>query len=206
MVNEVKKVKVQSMVDEIFRVSKLGGSHVVPIKTGILRLVFDYDKLNEYGKIIVDNVKVCVPIGSKLGQCDKIITDEIEMRKLYAKEFVEYCRRKNDYSAYNFIFWSLMVLTVDDSNKEEYLSIICDFVKMFMITDEEVKDIVSMIKIIYGQSDFDELSQAYRNMDSVLSYNKRKDALRKCIKSPKILSVFSEVFLLYVGISGEHVS
>lgn len=216
MVNEVKKVKIQRLVNEIDGIRQNFGSNSYR-QTGTLRLVFDYDKLNDYGKIIVDNVIMGVPMSyeSKIGQYKGLTntntTNDIEMRKIFAKEFVAYCRSRHEYyrgtmdHAYYFIFWSLMVLTVDDSNKEENLSVICDFVKMFMITDEEVKDIVSIIKIVYEQSEYDELSRQYPSESYDSLRKKRAKALNECIKSSQVLRVFSELFELYLGIKGEDV-
>ena len=53
--------------------------------------------------------------------------------------------------SYRFIFWSLFILTVDKTNAEEYLSTICDFAKMFKITNEEFKSIIDLIKCIYNR-------------------------------------------------------
>ena len=47
------------------------------------------------------------------------------------------------------MFWSLMILAVDDEDKEEYLSLICDFAKMLKISDEEMMDLVRIIQMIY---------------------------------------------------------
>lgn len=216
--NEVKKIKVQRMVKEICDAREsVGGKYDSKI-SGILRLVFDYDKLNDYGKIIVDSVGMSGPMDSesKIGGI-KILTSAnttncVEVRKIFAEEFVKYCRRDSSYlrgrmdNAYYFIFWSLMVLTVDNSNKEENLSVICDFVKMFMITDEEVKDIISIIKIVYEQSEYAELSRQYPSGEYYSLQKKRAKALNECIKSSKVLRVFSELIALYLDIKGEDVA
>ena len=216
--NEVKKIKMQRMVKEICGVRQRVGSIYDSEISGILRLVFDYDKLNDYGKIIVDSVGMRGPTAneSKIGGV-KILTNAnttncIEVRKIFAEEFVKYCRQDGSFlrgrmdNAYYFIFWSLMVLSVDDSNKEENLSVICDFVKMFMITDEEVKDIISIIKIVYEQSEYAELSRQYPSGETYSLQKKRAQALNKCIKSSKVMRVFSELFELYLDVKGEAVA
>lgn len=55
--------------------------------------------------------------------------------------------------ALRFIFWALMILTVDDNDRDEKLTLICDFIKMLDITDEEVSDLINVIKMIYKKTD-----------------------------------------------------
>lgn len=69
-----------------------------------------------------------------------------------SKLFIQLCRAKNNKAeGYKFIFWSLMILTVDKNNSVEYLSIICDFAKMLQITAEEFEDIIYEVKYAYNQ-------------------------------------------------------
>lgn len=49
---------------------------------------------------------------------------------------------------YIFLFWSLMILTVDESQQDK-LPLICDFARMMNITDEEMMDLVNVIRYIY---------------------------------------------------------
>ena len=49
-----------------------------------------------------------------------------------------------------FLFWSLMILTVDQSQKDK-LPLICDFARMMNITDEEMMDLVNVIRYIYHE-------------------------------------------------------
>ena len=44
-----------------------------------------------------------------------------------------------------------MVLTVDKTDEEKHLSIICDIAKMLNISDDEMKDISDVIQFIYGK-------------------------------------------------------
>lgn len=59
--------------------------------------------------------------------------------------------------AYRFIFWAMMVLVVDDTDKEEHLSAICDFARMLRLTDDEVLDIANVIKIVTQDETAEEL-------------------------------------------------
>ncbi len=132
-----------------------------------LSVIYDYDKLNSYGKIIME--QIC--------EMDKDETKDYEEDYevfLHQKEFVENCKdmeyrmkaakalvvklnEEDNGKTINFgkpkkisfIFWSLMILAVDDVDKEEHLSLICDFAKMLKISDEEMMDIVQVIRVIY---------------------------------------------------------
>lgn len=72
-----------------------------------------------------------------------------------SKEFIKICREE-DYdtqASYRFIFWALLVLTVDKNKAQEYLSLICDFAKMLKITNDEFEDIIHVIKCVYNVED-----------------------------------------------------
>lgn len=58
---------------------------------------------------------------------------------------------ENIQEKYTFIFWALMILTVDKTDAEEHLSLICDYAKMLDITEDEFDDIVRIVKFIYNQ-------------------------------------------------------
>lgn len=87
--------------------------------------------------------------------------NNIKTRLEAAKSFIKYrtiedaahkvIDGNNLKESYRFIFWSLFILTVDKYNAEEYLSTICDFAKMFKITNEEFKSIIDLIKCIYNR-------------------------------------------------------
>lgn len=69
-----------------------------------------------------------------------------------ARKFVKHFKEsENVAERYQFIFWALMILTVDKTNAEGHLSLICDYAEMLGITDDEFEDIIRTIKIIYNQ-------------------------------------------------------
>lgn len=117
-----------------------------------LQFIYEYNKCNIYAKIIM-----CISKYSfdNLHERNNAYTNlfhgsgrDIEN----AKELVRFCRfSKND--KYKIIFWSLMILTVDKTDVEEHLSLICDYAKMLCITDNEFKDILEIIKIIYNKKE-----------------------------------------------------
>ena len=105
-----------------------------------LGLIYDYQQLNAYGKVIVD--KICLNKGKQ------IVCSTEEQRGILAALFKEKCQQ-GKCDKYSFIFWALMVLTVDDTNKEEYLSLICDFSRFLGINDEEMIHIVHLLYVAY---------------------------------------------------------
>lgn len=125
-----------------------------------LSMIYDYDKLNEYGKIIMQNAKIRLTSGGD-GNLD-VWASKYEIREnlkkptvriAAAEDFAKCCREnENKTEGYKFIFWALMILTVDKTNAEEHLSMICDFSKMLQISDDELEDIVTIIERIYNKN------------------------------------------------------
>lgn len=92
-----------------------------------------------------------------------------------SKEFVQLCRKsENVTEGYKFIFWALLILTVDKTDAEEHLSLICDFAKMLRITDAEFEDIIHVVKTIYDEA-----------------------TIEYIFKSEKIPSIFKSLLSLY---------
>ncbi len=129
-----------------------------------LALIFEYDKCNEFAKVIMDNACLHISV-EKSGirfledewnrprrNYDALKYDEIAIEA--TKEFLEYCRRdKNKKERYKFIFWALMILTVDDQDAEDHISYICDLAKRLYITDNEFEDIIQIIRTIYHKNE-----------------------------------------------------
>lgn len=104
-----------------------------------LDLMYDYRRLNAYGKVILDK------ISSNEGNGTVDLSTEEQLKKGFL--FKERCQ-KGECDKYSFIFWALMVLTVDDTDKEEHLSQICDFSRFLEINEEEVMNITQLIRTI----------------------------------------------------------
>lgn len=151
-------------------------------KNTALALIFEYQKCNDYAKVIMDNSTIVLTTSSDINTdvwnskypgYTSFINPKNKIAT--AKEFVKYCREsQNSTEGYKFVFWALMVLTVDKSNADEYLSLICDFAQMLRITDAEFEDILQTIKIIYN-----EIEEEY------------------VFKSENIPSIFGSLFDLY---------
>lgn len=119
----------------------------------LLALIYDYDKLNDYGKAIMEQVcELIEGVYEDLIQHSEELCKNMEYRMKAAKEFVTDPINIYSYEEkINFLFWSLMILAVDDTDKEEHLSLICDFAKMLRISDGEMMDIVQIIRLIFGK-------------------------------------------------------
>lgn len=124
-----------------------------------LALIYDYEKCNEYAKVIMDKSTLLFPdfrdTGTDAWKEAYPTYDEFKdpKRRIEAsKELVQLCRdSRNDNERYKFIFWALMILTVDKTDAEEHLALICDFAKMLRITEDEFEDIIQYIKIVYNE-------------------------------------------------------
>ena len=116
-----------------------------------LKLVFNYSKLNEFGKKIIKITSFNLASNYNIEKWEKkysIIHEDNHVEA--ARDFIA-LNEKGE--ALRFIFWALMILTVDDNDRDEKLTLICDFIKMLDITDEEVSDLINVIKMIYKKTD-----------------------------------------------------
>lgn len=124
-----------------------------------LALIYDYEKCNEYAKVIMDKSTLEFTEyrnGSNDVWEDIYPTyDEFEdpKRRIEAsKKLVQLGRMTENFAErYKFIFWALMILTVEKTDAEEHLALICDFAKMLRITEDEFEDIIQSIKIVYNE-------------------------------------------------------
>lgn len=152
--NYVKVVKYETLIEDIN--FKLATNTTLFDCNTALALIYDYDKCNKYGKIIMDKSRLFITAkGRRAWQFDHGSYNEfkdLKRRINGAKEFIQSCREEqNMEERYKFIFWALMILTVDKTDEVKHLSLICDFAKMLYITDDEFEDIIQVIKIIYDE-------------------------------------------------------
>lgn len=171
--SNMRMAKYETMIEDIdsnikkrIRISTLSpflgsGSWMKSSLTGntALALIYDYEKCNEYAKVIMDKstlvFKTSDDVIIDLWSKDYPTYDEFKdaKRRIEAsKKLVQLCRNtENATEGYKFIFWALMILTVDKTDAEEHLALICDFAKMLRITEDEFEDIIQTIKIIYNE-------------------------------------------------------
>lgn len=125
-----------------------------------LDIIFKRDSLNIYGRIIIQiaTFDIACPLYCRTWYeeySDKNFNSE-QIKYSAAKDFISFLRHYPNYykaTKYIFIFWGLMVLSVDETDADDKLSLICDFAKMLLITDDELIDIANIIKLIYHETD-----------------------------------------------------
>lgn len=163
--NDIRMVKFQLLIEDIKNDLIHNGACIrFPIPNSCdlrsssvntsLAMIYEYDKLNVYAQAIMQISSNAYPdnYSTDSWSLKHINIDEFKNPKVCinaAKEFVQYCRMYDDgWEGYKFIFWALMILTVDRTDAEEHLSLICDFARMIRISDAELEDIVYVIKTI----------------------------------------------------------
>ena len=124
-----------------------------------LALIYDYDECNDYAKAIMDKSTLYFYTwddkrtnvwGKEYPAYNEF--KDAKRRIEASKRLVQLCRNtENTAEGYKFVFWALMVLTVDKTDAEEHLALICDFAKMLRITEDEFEDIIQTIKIVYNE-------------------------------------------------------
>ena len=154
--SDVRMAKFETMIEDIN--SEFGENRFYSIVgNSALALIYDYNKCNEYAKAIMDKTAIFhVSFGAswEYSSYDAFSSPKIKIDA--AKKFVEFRRFAGTIAGYQFIFWALMVLTVDKSNAEEHLSLICDFAQMLKISDEEFEDILQAVKVVYNEFEIEE--------------------------------------------------
>lgn len=121
-------------------------------------LVFDKEKLNSYAKIIYESSSVKTVFSNMYPLHSWLIGhvgDDLKNTKVAiaaVKDFVKKCQNMgNDQGGCKFIFFCLMILMTDKTEAKEHLSLICDFASMLHITDDEMEEILYVVKKVYGQ-------------------------------------------------------
>ena len=140
-----------------------------------LALIFEYNKCNEYAKAIMD--KSTLSLNTSSDNYEDVWRNRYPSYESFsdakdkitaAKDFVKYCRQSyNVTEGYKFIFWALLVLSVDKSEAEEHLSLICDFAQMLHISDAEFEDVIQTVKIIYNKVETEYIFKS-ENIPSIL--------------------------------------
>lgn len=159
--NIKENVRIYSSMMDCINKSFKKSSSGYEVKNTALGLIFDYDLCNEYAKIIIDKTDIEISYGisgrrelweERYYNIKKF--KKLEERVRVAKSLIKYCEyTESKREKYMFIFWSLLILTVDKNRVEEHLSLICDFAKLLNITNDEFEDIIYVIKNIYNDGD-----------------------------------------------------
>ena len=156
--SNMRMVKYETLIEDIdsnirFPWGRSKGNNIA------LALIYDYEKCNEYAKVIMDKSTLRV---TGFVDASTVVWKEVyhtydefkdPKRRIEAsKKLVQLCRESaDDDERYKFIFWALMILTVEKTDAEEHLTLICYFAKMLGITEDEFEDIIQGIKIVYNE-------------------------------------------------------
>ena len=123
-------------------------SSIVP--TGIIPFIFNAMELNSYSDII--NQKFTADIRSKIlsnsANFNFDVPEDIKERISKLKELISQVKKEHSYSIV-FIFALFMALAVDKTDYEKRLSTICDVAVMLEVTDDEMADIVQVVRYVY---------------------------------------------------------
>ena len=126
-----------------------------------LVLLFDYDELNDYAKIIVDKTQAFFLNNKENNyKLDKKLTigkyeipetfDEYK-RKGFIEELL--LLKENEHNQPEFfrlIFWALMIMVVDKKTAAKKLQDICEYAKLFGFDEKNVLFIFKMINVVLG--------------------------------------------------------
>ena len=136
-----------------------------------LRVIFPMTETNEYARIIMSNAVVFAARYSgyskikdngeyafSWGFRERLIKRQGDhIAELYG---IDFSNRNFNLAGYMFIFWALMILTVDDSQNDK-LSVICELASMMHLYGEEMREIVKIIRLIYGEEINDPIISRY---------------------------------------------
>lgn len=149
MGNDVRIVKFKRMVKRIWedldRTLLIMDNKIASKDDSVyLATIYDYDALNDYGKVIMEQV-------SDLANKRKYLSSykEPEYRIDQLDWIIQFIGSNFDHADLKFIFWALMILAVDDTDKEEHLSLICDVAKLRHIKNSEMMDIVQIVRLVF---------------------------------------------------------
>ena len=152
--------------------SKSNKSQIVA--TGIIPFVFNAIELNGYSDII--NQKFTAEIRSKISRngvsFDFDVPEDIKERISKLRILLGQVKRQHSYSI-AFIFTLFMSLAVDKAEYEKRISTVCDVAVMLEVTDDEIADIVQVVRYVYRDIKANEVN---------LKTDSCKDTFSKVIK------------------------
>jgi len=126
-----------------------------------LVLLFDYDELNDYAKIIVDKTQAFfLTSGSSDYKLNKRLTignyeipetfDEYKRKGFIEELLLLKENEHNEPEFFRLIFWALMKMAVDKKTAAKKLQDICEYAKLFGFDEKNVLFIFKMINVVLG--------------------------------------------------------
>lgn len=126
-----------------------------------LALLFDYDELNDYAKIIVDKTQAFFlknkednyKLDKKLtiGKYEIPETFDEYKRKGFIEELLLLKENEhNEPEFFRLIFWALMIMTVDKKTAAKKLQDICEYSKLFGISEKNMIFMFKTVNVVLG--------------------------------------------------------
>jgi hypothetical protein len=126
-----------------------------------LVLLFDYDELNDYAKIIVDKTQAFFLNNKENNyKLDKKLTigkyeipetfDEYKRKGFIDELILLKANEYNEPEFFRLIFWALMIMAVDKKTAAKKLQDICEYAKLFGFDEKSVLFIFKMINVVLG--------------------------------------------------------
>lgn len=118
-----------------------------------LALIFDYNSCNEYAKIVMDKSTLLFhqlfdeDIWHYFFPTYESVSDAEDKKKV-TEIFIYLCNESSNIR-YKFIFWALLAFSVDRTEAEKHLSLICSFAARLHMVDCAYKDIMNSVKFIF---------------------------------------------------------
>lgn len=168
-INEIKKDKYKLLINNINESIFLGPLDLSMLhlygayaetdckKNTALALIYDYNKCNDLAKIIMDK-SILKFVDDKKGYSMDSEYPNFEVLKdkkvkiEASRKLAKMCNKEKS-NGYLFIFWALMVLTVDKTDAENHIAIICNFAKIFGIPKDGFEDIIHAVKAVYDETE-----------------------------------------------------
>ena len=192
MSEDMNMIRFEMLIDEVGK--KLhcnwGAEDLNDGEYSLLDYFFDSQKMNSYAKMIYDKARNCICYfpeskmdafiaNSFIGNSQAELFSPVDIKnnirskiramktfcKYYDFDYTDYDDNIYSYDKfYALLFWSFMILTVDDSQKEEALAKISDFLTL-LGEREDMKSyfdpkntplyIISVIKYLYHDNDYE---------------------------------------------------
>ena len=124
-------------------------------------LIFrERDNLNPFLEYIINNHKMDAYVATRTWYYDREIetlSDEEWIRRSIAVCNVLKSNDRKWHDGYGIksMLFALLLLSLDDTDKEKHLSIICDFARMLQVTDEEMIDLVNVVKYVFQDDTYE---------------------------------------------------
>ena len=159
--DDMRVAKLESMVEELNKALESPHSLLRNITinwtkidyTSPLSLIFQPDTINSYATTILRKhlLQVSVSGNDYWHSKYKEGFQPNDPKRIQAAKDLVKGLKENRRIRYKFFFWAMMILAVDDSNQEEHLTLICEFARMTHVSDDELMDILHVVKVVFRE-------------------------------------------------------